>query len=120
VAITLYCEKKSFRHCERSAAVHFLDCHVALQAPRNDEYMSSTDLIRGSSLKKDCRVKPDNDNNTTYCKKKSFRHCERSVAVHFLDCHVALQAPRNDKKFLILNLHILVQNLRLDGHKLDK
>ena len=22
--------KKSFRHCERSAAVHFLDCHVAL------------------------------------------------------------------------------------------
>ena len=45
----------------------------------------------------DCRVKPDNDNNTTYCEKNSFRHCERSAAVHFLDCHVALLLHSNDK-----------------------
>ena len=38
---------------------------------------------------KDSRVKHENDNDTTYSKKYFFCHCERSAAVHFLDCHVA-------------------------------
>ena len=49
-------------------------------------------------LKKNSRVKHENDNNTTYSKKYFFCHCERSAAVHFLDCHVALLLAMTKKE----------------------
>ena len=64
----------------------------------------------------DCRIKCDN--NTTYSKKYFFCHCERSAAVHFLDCHVALLLAMTKQKKLVATF-IDIPNLQFCSAKLE-
>jgi hypothetical protein len=74
--------------------------------------MSNQKMDGRTFREKDSRVKHENDNNTTYYKKKSFRHCERSAAVHFLDCHVALLLAMTKQEELVA-FFTDIQNLLL-------
>ena len=69
-------------------------------------------------VKKDSRVKHENDHDTTYSKKYFFCHCERSAAVHFLDCHVALLLAMTKQKKLVATF-IDIPNLQFCSAKLE-